>query len=78
MAEVEFSLRRSMTFAQMSQVQKQKQEKVMLTDKTVQLVIIQLTCFSSHIPYLLVVASPFSKPLDLTDEFSFPPCCDQA
>lgn len=68
-----------MTFVQMSQVQKQKQENMMQTNTTVQLVIIQLTCFSSHIPYLLVIASPFLRPPDPNDESLFATfCCDQA
>lgn len=48
-----------MTFVQMSQVQKQKQE-MLQANETVQLVITQLTCFSSHILYLSVIVSPFS------------------
>lgn len=75
---VEFSLWQCMTFVRMPQEQKQKQDNVP-TDETVELVIIQLTCFSSHIPNLFVIAFPFPKPLDPNDEFTFATfCCDQA
>lgn len=65
-SEVEFSLWQCMTFVQMSQVQKQKQDN----DETVELVIEQLTCFSSHTPDLFLIALPFPKPLDPNDKFT--------